>query len=83
MNRQSSVMMQTKHMSPRQQLMILLGRGVYVWVSVGLSCLFFVVTGIQYWITSYLVVDLRTFSVLFLLIYIVCVNFVVVFERRR
>ena len=28
---------------------------VYVWLVTALACLFFVVTGIQFWVTSYLV----------------------------
>ena len=34
----------------------LVGSGVYMSSALGLSCLFFVVTGIQFWVTKYLMV---------------------------
>ena len=42
------------YVSASSQICTLLGNGVFVWTTLCLSCLFFVVTGIQFWITPYL-----------------------------
>lgn len=44
----------------KEQLLILWSRPIYVWTVFSLSALYFVVTGIQYWITPYLVEALGT-----------------------
>ena len=41
---------------PRNLLCELLGNGVYIYTVMALSALFFVVTGIQVWVTSYIVI---------------------------
>jgi hypothetical protein len=50
------------HVAPQRSLMdqvrVLTRNGVYLWTTLGLSALFFVVTGIQFWVTPYLVIDL-------------------------
>ncbi len=43
----------------KQQIQLLFRSRVYVWTVLGMSALFFVVTGIQFWVTPYLVIELK------------------------
>jgi MFS family permease len=42
----------------RSPLRVLCGTKVYIYMVIALACLYFVVTGIQFWVTSYLIVVL-------------------------